>query len=244
VRRHPRRPDVRRDWPYRLEVQAKCDRRELGGGYSTVREARLELREESAPFGPDRPPPPPPWDLERYVRLARAGRFEGVATEPARLVLEHLAERGAAPAELAFGPRLVLITKRLRQHLNLRTRWGSGPNPEQAFIVTLDAVEVYAPGPALAFLAGRTPEEPAPAGRLFELELEFERNVSERLDAELAAARGPATAPLEAARAAFLADQRRLLTLVEAALGRLDVGLEPVARSKYLQACRVLDGAE
>jgi hypothetical protein len=128
-RRHVKNPAWTAEWPYRAEFQAKYGRKELGNGFSTVDEARFELRKESKPFSDSFLPPPPPWDLDEYIPHFQAGHYKGIHTLPAKDLWGFLRKKGVQVEELAFEPRLVLLTERFRQHLNIKSPWGSGPNP-------------------------------------------------------------------------------------------------------------------
>ena len=46
----------------------------------------------------------------------------------------------------------MLLTERYRQHLNIKSDWGSGPNPEQSYIISLDRSHIYDAGPYLTHL--------------------------------------------------------------------------------------------
>ena len=75
------------NFPYRCEMQAKVDRKELESGFSTVKEARLEFRIESPPFSIESPPPPPPWGHKEYLQYMQTGYFKDMASTPGKEVL-------------------------------------------------------------------------------------------------------------------------------------------------------------
>ncbi len=237
----------RESLPVRCEVQAKTARRDFGGGYSEAIETRLEFRNGSPPFDELNPAPGPPWPLLRYIRIAATGRFEGSVIRPAKAYAEYLRGRRGVPKRLKLEPAVLVLSRRRRLHLNLRTPWGSGQNPENAFIVTLDSVE-----------AGRPldlTERPAAAAEAIarmlpvgtEIEIEFERNVSSRLDAEIRRAResGDVRRAQEAlaVRKAFLEDLRSLTSAVEDVLRKRGVKTEPQDQSKYRRALARLAAA-
>lgn len=244
-RNHVKRQYQARYWPYRLEFQAKFGREELGDGYSTVDEARFEFRRQSQPFSDTRLPPPPPWDLDEYGSYFSAGRFKGITTLPAQAVYRFLKSKGETADEFAFQPRLVLFTERYRQHLNILTPWGSGPNPEQAFIISLDRSDTYNGPEYLDYLRARKfgakkIDPPPILGTLVEIEVEFERNVSDKLDQEIEVARRAQDVEtlerLKAARSAFLADQRHIMEVVQETFAEQGISVFPASKSKYAQA--------
>lgn len=238
---HIKQPDWPTLWPYRLEFQAKVNRKELGGGFSTVEESRFEFRDASVPFSPENPPPDAPWDEREFLTYFENGTFAGKPTYPAQAVLETL--KGQFSGEsVAFYPKLVLVTERYRQHLNIPSEYGSGPNPEQSFIISLDKSRVYEAKRYLKFLNDKKEglkyaRKPDSLGSLLEVEVEFERNVSDVLDRKIKEATSDEErSKLSAVRDAFLADQSVIMQVVDEELkGR---GLDVVAadKSKYVQA--------
>lgn len=202
-------------WPYRAEFQAKYDRKEEASGFSSVMEARFEFREESEPFSKDNPPPGPPWALNEYIPYFQSGRFAGMVTYPAQDVMRFFADK-TDKEELEFEPVLVFITERTRQHLHIETPWGYGPNPTQAYIISFDNVSVYDAGDYLGSLGSGTGlQSLTPVGKLVELEVEFERNVSQNLDIKIeeAGARGDKeeASRLQRIRDAFISDQQTII---------------------------------
>ena len=248
---HVKRPTWSRSWPYRLEFQAKTDRKEVGDGYSTVAEARFEVRRQSSPFSEEMLPPPPPWDLDEYIPYFQSGSYKGMATYPAQEVMKFLVPKYTSKQELEFLPELVLLTDRYRQHLNIKTLWGSGPNPEQSYIISLDKTDVYEAEPYLEYLHAKKLgvkgiNAPTLAGSLMEIEIEFERNVSNKLDQEIEKAKAEGDQKLlrelESTREAFIADQKEILEVVSEAIAQDGLSLVPAAKSKYVQAYELTYG--
>lgn len=239
LRDHEAAGSVRRNFPYRFEVQAKTDRRELGDGFSTVNEARFEFRVASSPFSPGNPPPPPPWPPEEYLPVAQTGRYRDTVTTAGELLARSLRENGLE-GDLRLDVALVLISSRTRMHLTLPTSYGSGPNPDQAFIISIDRTDVYEGPGYLDFLElssyRRTPR-PVAIGSFVELEIEFERNTSTRIDELIEEEDDPGA---RLARDAFLADQLRIRRIITSALERLDVTVSAGDRSKYQRAQQML----
>lgn len=236
---HEAAPTVRRHFPFRAEVQAKVDREELGDGFSTANEARLEFRVEAPPFSEGRVPPAPPWPLDEILPIALTGLFEDSPTTPGALLaraLDDIGLSGEVPLEVA----LVAVSSRTRLHINMKTEYGSGPNPEQAFILSLDRTDVY-DGPEYrdyleAAWLGNIPGLRA-VGTFYEMEIEFERNASTRLD-EVIADEGSAVATR--LRDAFLEDQRRIRQVVGDVFAALDIRTSGGNRSKYERASDLL----
>ena len=185
---HEAAPTVRRHFPFRAEVQAKVDREEMGDGFSTANEARLEFRVEAPPFSEGRLPPASPWPLDEVLPVALTGLFDDSPTTPGALLARALDEIGLE-GDVALEVALVAVSSRTRLHINMKTEYGSGPNPEQAFILSLDRTDVYdGPGYEEYLEAARLGNIPRlrPVGTFYEMEIEFERNVSTRLDEVIA----------------------------------------------------------
>jgi hypothetical protein len=236
---HEDAPTVRRHFPFRAEVQAKVDREELGDGYSTSNESRLEFRIEASPFSEGRLPPPAPWPLDDVLPIALSGLFEDSPTTPGALLARALDETGLSGL-INLEVTLVAVSSRTRLHVNMVTEYGSGPNPEQAFILSLDRTDVY-DGPAyMEYLEvarlGSIPR-PRPVGTFYEMEIEFERNVSTRLD-EVIASEGSASA--SRLRDAFLEDQQRIREVVGDVFTAMDIRTSGGNRSKYQRASDLL----
>jgi hypothetical protein len=236
---HEAAPTVRRHFPFRAEVQAKVDREELGDGFSTANEARLEFRVEASPFSEGRLPPASPWPLDEILPVALSGLFEDSPTTPGALLARALDDIGLS-GEMALDVTLVAVSSRTRLHINMETEYGSGPNPEQAFILSLDRTDVY-DGPAYreyleAARLGNIPRL-RPAGTFYEMEIEFERNVSTRLDEVIA---GEGSAVAGRLRDAFLKDQQRIRQVVGDVFAAMDIRTSGGNRSKYERASDLL----
>jgi len=231
---HPENP---RFWPYRLEFQAKTGREILAPGLSAINEARLEFRKQSKPFdGDTRRPPPPPWTFDEFIPWMASGTFRGAVGTPAKQVVETLASLYPNEDSWNFEPTVVVVSERGRAHLQLKTPWGSGPNPDQAFIITIDKATIYPYEKFIDFIHTSPSQSKnlalKPSGSLLEFEIEFERNVSVGVIGE--------KAKLEAAYQAFLHDQGQILVALKEGLAKYGYSLAPMNRSKYLQAIDLL----
>jgi hypothetical protein len=237
LHRHETRPKNPAYFPYRGEIQAKVDRKEDGGGFSRVTEARLEFREQSPPYSALRKPPPAPWLPRDFLPVAKSGEFEGSATAPARTLARYLLRLGYKGV-IHWRVGLVLISTRMRMHLNIKTRYGSGPNPDQVYIISIDRTDVADGREYMNFLKrswyeGANVVRPRIRKTFFEIEVEFERNVSTRLDEAVRVAGNGFEKTL---RRGFAADQ---ITIKRLIIQRLkELGLRPGEqdRSKYQQA--------
>jgi hypothetical protein len=120
--------------------------------------------------------------------------------------------------------------------MNMVTDYGSGPNPEQAFILSLDRTVVYDGPRYMEYLEvarlGNIPR-PRSVGTFYEIEIEFERNVSTRLD-EVIASGGSASA--SRLRDAFIEDQQRIRGVVGDVFASMDIRTSGGNRSKYQRA--------
>jgi spore coat protein CotH len=232
---HMRAPTTPRFWPYRVEFQAKSGRVSTAPGLSTIEEARLEFRQQSKPFNTaETPPPPPPWSLTEYIPWMSSGTFKGMIGTPALQVLKALSPLYPEREEFAFEPRIVVLSQRARAHLLLKTQWGSGPNPDQAFIMTIDSANVYPVDEYLAFVKSAPYQTKKsklkPIGNILEVEIEFERNVSEGVD----------SLKDSTITEAFLKDQQQLVDVLGDAMKPFGIKIKPMSRSKYLQAVDLL----
>lgn len=232
---HEISPEARRHFPYRCEIQVKVDRNEAGSGFSTVREARFEFRVESLPFSEKNPPPPAPWWVKDYLPVIQSGTFSEVVTTPGKELACYLQSLGYRN-DVFFDVELVVVSTRMRIHMDAKTCYGSGPNPEQAFIISVDRCDVFDGREYMKFL-GRgwveTPPRPYALATFCEVEIEFERNISTVLDELIKSTEAPEHVEV---RDAFLADQRYIKKIVIAALSDMGLSSHESQSSKYQQA--------
>ncbi len=229
-------------WPYRIEFQAKTDFREEDDGFSSVKEARFEFREESLPFSPTNLPPERPWDLKEFIGYLQSGKFEGYYTWPGKALVDYLMPEFTDDDKLFYEPRVFVMTERFRSHLNIESKWGSGPNPTQAYIITLDRSEIYPPS-YLDYLEGKA-KKPKSLGVMVEVETEFERNVSSVLDTAMLeameAGNSNELAYLNLAREAFFRDQKTIMKTMIDYFGKQGIEITPNKKSKYKKAFDML----
>lgn len=235
---HIRNPENPRFWPYRLEFQAKTGREVLAPGLSAINEARLEFRKQSKPFdGDSRRPPPPPWTFDEYLPWMASGTFRGAVGTPGKHVVETLSALYPQDNSWRFEPRVAVVSERGRAHFQLKTPWGSGPNPDQAFIITIDKAAIYPASRFIDFIHSSPHQtkktDLEPSGTLLEFEIEFERNVSVGVIGD--------KEKLEAAHQAFLQDQEQILHSLKEGLAKYGYSLNPMNRSKYLQALDIVN---
>jgi hypothetical protein len=180
---------------------------------------------------------------------AALGKFGGKITSPAANYASFLAKLADPPNWIILSPALAVYCMRTRYHLNMRTPWGSGPNPDNAFIITLDACASKKAGrfelqDQAVFGVGDYAQG---LSRMFmEVEIEFERNISDVLDAEIRQERSSARSRKlefrEKALLAFLNDQRLIADVVKRKMRDAAIAVKPMGRSKYLQAWDSLIG--
>ncbi len=230
------------NWPYRIEFQSKTDVREEDEGFSSVKEARFEFREESAPFSKENPPPARPWDLNEFIGYLQSGVFKNYYTWPAVALVDFLIPDYTDADRLEYEPRVFVLTQRFRGHLNIETPWGSGPNPTQAYILTLDRSEIYPPT-YLDYLNEKR-KKPKRLGVMMEVETEFERNVSSKLDDEMKKTmelgKSNELAYLNSARAAFFEDQKTIMKTMIDYFGKKGIAITPNKATKYRKAFDML----
>ncbi len=165
-------PIFKHFYPHRCEIQFKWDYQDKGdSGLMEVNEARFEFRNDSFPFTLKRNAPPAPWPFTEFLSYAQEGQFRNVRLLPTMKLIETL---NIAPSlqNISLTPKLELVTFRHRLHILLKTPWGSGPNPEQVFLITLDEVH------GRDLRGGPNPELKQ---AFWEVEIEIERNTLSNL---------------------------------------------------------------
>jgi hypothetical protein len=239
----PTRPGF---FPTRLEFQGKVDRKIVSPGVSDVMESRLEFRKQSAPFSDLILPPVSPWPLRDYIPLFASGYFDGKPFYPAQQLAKALGIKPGDPG-LSLVPSVVIVTHRSRQHLSIKTPWGSGPNSMQAVIITADRSAIYDPHEYLNLIDNRARPSmlhKAERGSLTEVEIEFERNVSTRLDQAILDATYRKdeieVRKLRLVRDAFLSDLGQFEKIVRETAKDLGWNLQPEQMSKYAQSMAIL----
>lgn len=213
--------------PSRQEIQFKSKLESISAGaFQKVLETRFELRSESEPFSQGETLPR--ITQEKLAKWAKSGKFKNYRIAPA----VELAKAMDASIQLDLTNEVVLVSRRLRNHLSLKNPWGSGPNPDQIFIITFDIVQA---------LGG---ENQKPIKTFVELEIEFERNISDTLSLFPDSAPEQVEDPVAklsytistAAKQALARDHRLLrkvfLEVLAAALGQPPLP----AKSKYQRA--------
>ncbi|MCY4444311.1 MAG: hypothetical protein OXC44_05895 [Proteobacteria bacterium] len=160
--------------PTRLEIQAKTHYRTATPGDLTElmsEETRLEFRKESSPFNTGFPLPHLAHiDMEDAITWAQTGTYEQHPIYPHYALTQYLHNTLKKPHShnYTFNKRLSLLNQRHRFHLSCKHPLGSGPNPDQVFIITIDHVHC---------LKGCCAYK-----HMIEIEIERERNTSTYLD--------------------------------------------------------------
>lgn len=246
---HLKQPSHPGFWPYRSEFQAKVGRENPETGLTVVREGRFEFRRQSKPFSAEFPPPPPPWPLADLLPHMMLGTFFGEPTSPGKLASEYLQSVLAKNhGPVVYSPQVVVVTERRRQHLEIKTPWGTGPNPDQSFIITLDSSKIFDAEEYLRVVDagehGSDVKLPVEKGQLLELEMEFERNVSEgvarALQVAIDSGNEAEARKMREVEQAFIHDQERVVDVIKEALTMRGITFEPVDKSKFAQASDLL----
>lgn len=230
--RHEFAPTVKQHYPFRGEIQVKVLDDESGDGFSVSNEARLEFRETAPPFSSGKNPPPAPWPIKDYMPVVKTGMYDGSVSTPGNLLANTLMDKGVN-GTIDLEVSLVAISTRTRFHLNMKTGYGSGPNPEQAFILSFDKTEIYDGESYISFLQATNKEptyRPRPSGIFYEMEIEFERNISTKLDDVVENQNINAANLL---RDAFLKDQKTIRSVVAELFESRDIEISMMNLSKY-----------
>lgn len=159
--------------PNRCEIQFKGGYRfHLDRGMVTVDETRFEFRKESNPFSDGEAVPSRPWEIKPFLDYATSGRFRNYEIMPFNALKRKFAEHHQDLSRIV--PVLDVVTRRDRLHLRVANPFGADPNPDQVMIITLDQSRRYS----------QTLSDSRELGgmRLFEVEVEPERNITTNLD--------------------------------------------------------------
>ena len=148
-------------YPDRCEIQFKFGYKRVGGmNRLAVEESRFEFRNDSTPFDRLRDAPAPPWPQKQYLQIAKSGKYEQYRMLP----YDQLANKIDGFNRQSFSTAFELVTRRYRLHLNGKNPWGTGPNPDHVFIITMDRSS-----------------STGTSKKLLEFEIEMDRNTSTRM---------------------------------------------------------------
>lgn len=163
--------------PSRCEIQFKENySKNVEDRIISVNETRFEFRNASEPFIENQDAPKAPWEESEYIGYASSGVFRDYRMIPTATLISKVNEKFPDRKSVDLQPVFTLETIRSRMHLIVKNPWGSGPNPDHAFIITLDRSRVkdvhikndqYSKG-----------EEKT----LLEIEIEMDRNTTTELD--------------------------------------------------------------
>jgi len=167
--RHRLFPFLEVFYPDRCEIQFK-------GGYKRhkknatigVMETRFEFRHESPPFLHQKNAPPAPWLESEFLPVAQSGMYLDYPILPMKELIKMLP---SSMKKIHVQPVVNILTERYRTHLNVRNPWGTGPNPEHAFIVAIDVAS-----------ASGVNTTKFDTKRVMEIEIEIDRNISTEVD--------------------------------------------------------------
>ncbi|MFT6631620.1 MAG: hypothetical protein ACJAS4_001571 [Bacteriovoracaceae bacterium] len=158
-----------KDYPIRAEIQAKTQIKISNLGYVSSFESRFEFRNDSVPFSVINPAPTSPWPVKDFLKYAKNGTYKNYQLIPSFEIRKNL------DVQIQLEPKITIKTLRRRFHLNLKNRWGNGPNPNQAFIITIDTF-AYLKFDNISRAYIDDYSKP-----FYEIEIEFERNTSTML---------------------------------------------------------------
>lgn len=175
------RPSV----PTRVEIQSKVGRTMTAQGLSEVYESRMEFSKDAHPIKSYILEGRARLLLPLFIETIKTGRFESQVHTAAQSIAKKISRSAPRASSLQLIPQLVILARRHRFHLNLVTPWGSGPNPHNAFIITVDRFKGL-PLPASSRWEHEISRlDFSKASESIELEVEFERNTSTLLEQEI-----------------------------------------------------------
>ncbi len=166
-------PFLKTFYPDRCEIQFK-------GGYKknkfkntiTVNETRFEFRNQSKPFSVSKSAPPAPWPEDEYLSYAQSGYYKNFAILPMRKLIEQISDKIKS---IELMPSMEVVTERYRTHLTIKSPWGIGPNPEHAFIITIDKAVAKRRSKNIS-------NSNISLSQLLEIEVEIDRNISTEIN--------------------------------------------------------------
>ena len=172
--RHRLFPFLKVFYPDRCEIQFKGGyERNQNDGTIGVLETRFEFRNASEPFIKDKSAPKSPWKPKTFLNYAQSGMYLNYPMLPFQKLLERLPKKNKS---IEIKPVIEVVTERYRTHLYIKNPWGVGPNPEQAFIITIDVAK------ASEFKASKLKAGQTSKKRFLEIEIETDRNISTEVD--------------------------------------------------------------
>ncbi len=155
--------------PIRCEIQSKVGYQLITQNIIQSYESRFEFRNASDPFNKYLNAPKAPWPFKEYDQYVRSGKYKNYIHTPIYTLIEYLHNNKILLNQLNFKPKFKVITYRYRTHLDIKQPFGIGPNPYQAFILTIDysiAYSLFSKKHAV----------------FYEIEIEPDRNISTTLD--------------------------------------------------------------
>jgi len=154
-------------FPTRVEVQFKRDYQHTNHQQMKVFESRFEFRKESLPFSKGFELPKAPWPLVPFLDLASHGQYQQHIMIPSYNLKKILPN-----ADVQINPISRATTKRYRNHLNIKNPWGTGPNPDQVFILSFD----------YSNFQGIDKSNHNNQVQFLEVEIELDRNISREIN--------------------------------------------------------------
>lgn len=206
----------------RRESMSKVNRKIIGGGLSTTTENRVEGLLAV-----------PANEIDKIICDFQSGIYNDTLTTSANALVQYLNTGARRNKRVhSFIPKLVVLTERRRQHLQIPLKVGT--ELIDAFIITVDHSQVFEAEAMLNYM--RDPQKnkrPEAKGSFIEMEVEaFERS----------AGAGPVTD--QKLINAFLADQRKIMTEIQSDFTKQSkttlIALQPEKKSKYKQAYEIV----
>jgi hypothetical protein len=171
--------------PTRVEIQSKVARTEMDLGFSTVQETRMEFAKDSYPIKNFFEEGKAHLLLPFFFEAIKTGRFDSKFHRPAQSITKNILSIDKNRTELKLIPKIMIVSRRHRFHLNLVTPWGSGPNPTNTFIITIDRFKGLTIDSSFKWEYELKKQNLSHQEELIEIEVEFERNTSTMLEQEL-----------------------------------------------------------
>ncbi len=184
-REHLKGSFSRESMPTRVEIQSKVGRAEKGEGFSEVQESRMEFAKDAHPIKNFYDEGKARLLLPFFFETIKTGRFDSNVHTPAHSIAQNVRLVNQDLVSVQLIPKVLILARRHRFHLNLVTPWGSGPNPKNAFIVTIDRYRGTLLPPSAKWESDLKRFDLSKAEESVELEIEFERNTSTRLEDEI-----------------------------------------------------------
>ncbi len=159
-------PNFSTFYPTRCEIQTKEYRLKKDNFLDAI-DTRLEFG-INFPKNKNVPIEKKPWSIKKIEKILLSGTYHNYLITP-------FVQINGSRFNKLLTPKFKLVTTRKRFHIEVENPWGSGVNPRQVILITVDKVS----GTCIKSTSCKNNKE------FIEIEIEIERNISNSLDSIL-----------------------------------------------------------